>query len=91
MAWPRPTGFRHTMLLGTGCSPDSDAEEEQKAIELIRRAPSEILGDTQVDIVPNATEYFHDFQKMYGQHYGKLRELKKKYDPKNQMSGTIKA
>jgi hypothetical protein len=53
--------MRHVLLLGTGCAPDAAKEEDDLAIELIKRGPVEILGEkVDINIIPNACEDFHD-------------------------------
>lgn len=66
-AWPHPKGARHILLLGTGCSPDADESENEKARELIKRGYDNIFKDYEIaelDFVPNTIEDFHDKEKV---------------------------
>ncbi|KAL9070533.1 MAG: hypothetical protein Q9161_004830 [Pseudevernia consocians] len=43
----------------------------------------------EMDYLPNTIEDFHDTKKIFGDHYGRLQELKRKYDPGNKLKGPI--
>lgn len=90
-AWPRPVGYKHLMLLGTGCGPNEPKEVSDKAKQYLMEAPKKILGKlmNEVDIVPNALEDFHDIERIYGGHYEKLRQIKTRVDPQNRLQGWI--
>ena len=91
-AWPRPVGYKHMLLLGTGCAPNSSKEVSDKAKKYIIEGPQKILGKSmgEVDIVPNGLEEFHDIERVYGDHMPKLRQVKARFDPKNRLKGWIK-
>ncbi|KAJ5341709.1 hypothetical protein N7541_010833 [Penicillium brevicompactum] len=60
-AWPRPSGMKHILLLGTGCPSDAGPVKEKLARDLAIQAPSEVLGDNaDVDVLPNGFEDYHD-------------------------------
>lgn len=92
--WPRPLGFKHMLLIGAGCKQDAPASEYEEARRQIQDvAPEKILGSKQavkeMIPIPNAMEKFHDHQRIYGEHWQKLREVKRKYDPENRLRGWI--
>ncbi|KIX09742.1 uncharacterized protein Z518_00823 [Rhinocladiella mackenziei CBS 650.93] len=85
-AWPH-TKNRHILQLGTGAFPGS-AESDALAIKALAEAPWEIsLTHTEADYIPNFIDSFNDVQKIYGGNYAKLKEIKKKYDPKGRLGG----
>jgi hypothetical protein len=58
--WPRPAYFRHTILMGAGCGPDGDKEEEETAQRLLKAGPRRVIGvDAKIDIPPTGMESFH--------------------------------
>jgi hypothetical protein len=91
-AWPRPVGFKHMVLLGSGCAPDSTDTVREKALKYIIEGPEKILGKSmsEVDITPNAIDTYHSVEKIYGGHYEKLRRIKTRVDPENRLQGWIK-
>lgn len=91
-AWPRPVGFKHMLLLGAGCDPNSDPELNEKVKEYIINGPKVILHKPMnvATIMPNGIEDFHDVEKIYGDHYSKLRDIKTRVDPQNRLKGRIK-
>lgn len=92
-AWPRPVGFKHMLLLGTGCDGEGTQEERDEAKRLIKDvAPRQILGEKgakEMIVIPNGVEGFHDHAKMYGEHWPRLRQIKAKYDPDNRLGGWV--
>ena len=105
-AWPRPEGFKHMVLLGSGCLPKEKKEGEEGLMELeideeelaiakryIRDGPRRILGkrddEDGVSVIPNAMEEWHNKKAIYGDKYDRLREVKRRYDPKNMLGGPI--
>lgn len=91
-AWPRPEGFKYEMLLGTGCAPNSDEVVIDRAKELMMEAPEKILGKPmgEIDAIPNVPEYYNDVEKIYGDNWQKLREVKTRVDPKDRLRGVIR-
>lgn len=60
-AWPRPSGMKHVLLLGTGCPSDAGPAKEKLARDLAIQAPSRILGDkAEIHVLPNGLEDYHD-------------------------------
>lgn len=90
-AWPRPVDFKHMMLLGAGCDPNSDAELRDKVRQYMIDGPKVILGKATNDatIMPNGIEDYHDVAKIYGTSYSKLRGIKTRVDPENRLKGNI--
>lgn len=90
--WPRPVGYKHMVLLGTGCAANSGEELRERARQYILDGPKKILGKPmqEVDIVPNGLEDFHNIERVYGDHYEKLRLIKTRVDPKNRLQGWIR-
>lgn len=90
-AWPRPEGFKHMILLGSGCAPNSSKEISEKARKYIIDAHDQILGKSarDTDVCPNAFEEFHSIPKNYGDNYEKLRKVKTRVDPNNRLPGYI--
>jgi hypothetical protein len=91
-AWPRPPGYKHLMLMGTGCAKGGSQAEMAKAEEYIIEGSKQIMGKSigEVDVVPNCLEVFHNIERIYGEHYGKLREVKRRVDPHNRLQGWIR-
>jgi hypothetical protein len=93
-AWPRPLGFKHMLLIGAGCAPGAPEEEHETAKKLVKDdGPQLILGAEEAKKmvpIPNAIEPFHDMKTIYGDHYEKLREVKRRYDPEDRMGGWIR-
>ncbi len=91
-AWPRPPGYKHLVLLGTGCRKDGSEAEMAKAKEYIVGGPKQILNKSidEVDVVPNCLEEFHNIERVYGEHYEKLRDVKRRVDPKNRLQSWIR-
>ena len=90
-AWPRPVGYNQMVLLGAGCATGAGREELELAKRYVLEGPERILGKgAEPDIIPNAVEEFHDVKKIYGSHYEKLREIKRRYDPEDRVRGAIK-
>ena len=79
------------VLLGTGAAKDASEEELRQAREKIMAGPSEILGHEEgekIGIVPNAVHpEVHDVKRIFGEHYDRLCEIKRRYDPGNRLKG----
>ncbi|KPI38969.1 uncharacterized protein AB675_4445 [Cyphellophora attinorum] len=92
-AWPRPLGFKHMVLIGSGCSADAPDSDLREAKRLVRDVgPAKILGAESAKhmvAIPNAMEDFHDLKAIYGENLPRLQEIKKKYDPNNRIKGRI--
>lgn len=88
-AWPRPFGYRHMLLLGSGWGKDSPPEDERLARKYIIEGHQKILGKSveNVIVVPNALEDFHNINMVYGDHVEKLRTIKTRVDPRNRLQG----
>jgi hypothetical protein len=57
--------LKHQVVLGIGCQPDASPQEHQKAVDMIKRGPVEILGEhAEVNIIPNLREEFHEVGKV---------------------------
>ncbi|RAK75311.1 FAD-binding oxidoreductase [Aspergillus fijiensis CBS 313.89] len=89
-AWPRPSGTKHILLLGTGCPADASPAQEKLARDLAIHAPSSVLGDdAEVYVLPNGLEDYHDTTEIWGPHAARLRELRRRYDPQGRFKGAI--
>lgn len=90
--WPRPEGFKHIVLLDTGCAKDSSQEVRDRAKEYILEGPRKMLGKelTEIDTVPAGLDTYHNIERIYGEHYEKLRQIKTQVDPENRLQGWIK-
>ncbi|KAL4898881.1 hypothetical protein BDW74DRAFT_164353 [Aspergillus multicolor] len=89
-AWPRAPGAKHILLLGTGCPAEADASKEQLARDLAIKAPAQVLGaDTDINVLPNGLEDYHDVIEVWGPHVAKLQDLRKRYDPRLRFKGAI--
>jgi hypothetical protein len=87
--WPRPLGFQHMVLIQSGALESGPLDNLSK--KLVIDGAEDILGKgVKLDITANALEDFHDMRDVYAEHYDRLVELKKKYDPKNKLKGPIK-
>ncbi|KAF1983616.1 FAD-binding domain-containing protein [Aulographum hederae CBS 113979] len=93
--WPRPEGFRHVLLLGTGCEVGAGEAVVGEAVRRVREGAGEVFGGDGegkgVGVVPNAVEEFHDIEGIFQEHYPKLKELKRMYDPGNRLKGLMTA
>jgi hypothetical protein len=84
-AWPH-TSSQHVLQLLTGFVPGSGASDKQ-ALQFLREAPAEIaIKHDPADYFPNFIENHNDLEKIYGVNYPRLRQLKKKYDPKGKLN-----
>lgn len=90
-AWPRPKGFKHMVLLGTGCAPGSTEEVRARARDYIIEGPEKILGKKmgEIDITPNGIDTYHSVERIYGGHFERLRRIKRRVDPGNRLKGWI--
>ena len=86
-AWPH-TRNQHVVQLG-GAAPTNRPELEAIVLQALAGAPNEIIGDAhdEADFLPNFLNNFNDPRKIYGMNYGKLVELKRKFDPKGLFRG----
>lgn len=86
LAWPRPKGASHYLMLQAGFDAGESKEQESKAIEVVVDGPASILGsDYPRRFVPNFVETFHNMRLTYGEHYEKLRQVKQKYNPQDKL------
>ncbi|KAL2861603.1 hypothetical protein BJX68DRAFT_8885 [Aspergillus pseudodeflectus] len=91
VAWPRPPGAKHILLLGPGCPADAGPDKERLVRELAIELPSKVLGkDAQTNYLPNGYEEYLDPKLFWGAHVDKLQALRKKYDPRDKFKGAIK-
>ncbi|KAL5335049.1 FAD-binding domain-containing protein [Aspergillus crustosus] len=89
-AWPRTPGMKHILLVGTGCPADAGADEETLARDLAIQAPSKVLADdTEFSVLPSGLESYHDTTKIWGPHFAKLQDLRRRYDPQGRFKGAI--
>ncbi|KAL4880158.1 FAD-binding domain-containing protein [Aspergillus karnatakaensis] len=91
VAWPRPVGGKHILLLGPGCPSDEGGDVENFVKKLAIDAPAKVLGhDAEVHYLPSGFEEFHDSEKIWGEHLQKLQGLRRKYDPQDRFKGSVK-
>ncbi|KAL2834698.1 FAD binding domain-containing protein [Aspergillus pseudoustus] len=91
VAYPRPPRAKHLLLLGPGCPSDAGPDKEKLVRELAINAPSRVLGDdAELHFMPNGYEEYLDPAKIWGVHFDKLRELRRKYDPQGRFKAPIK-
>ncbi|KAE8152546.1 hypothetical protein BDV25DRAFT_61515 [Aspergillus avenaceus] len=89
-AWPRPSGMKHILLLGTGCPAHSPKDKENLARDLAIQAPSKVLGDhSEAYVLPNGFEEYHDWTQVWGPHFAKLQTLRNVFDPRDKFKGVI--
>ena len=88
-AWPRPVGYKHMLLLGTGWGLNGPSGDQAIARKYIVDAHQEIIGTSveEVVAVPNGLEDFHNVKIVYGEHYSKLRAIKTRVDSRNRLKG----
>ncbi|KAH8885038.1 FAD-binding domain-containing protein [Thozetella sp. PMI_491] len=91
VAWPRPADAKHYILVITGAPANGSDEQAEKARQIAIEAPSRVLGESQVGmILPTGHEAWHDSKHTYGEHWEKLAELRKRYDPDLKFQALIK-
>ncbi|KAL4778088.1 hypothetical protein BJX76DRAFT_366740 [Aspergillus varians] len=91
-AWPRPSGMKHLLVLGTGCPSDAGPEKESLARTLAMQSASRQLGENQEPHhIPSGFEDFDDAKKIWGPHFSRLQRLRKRYDPRARFKGAISA
>lgn len=81
VAFPRPLGLKHYLLVLTGCPADGTEEQEQKVTELVLDAPKAILGSREHIILPPGIDELQDPRKSYAATWDKLVDLRRKFDP----------
>ncbi|KAK1530072.1 uncharacterized protein CCOS01_05175 [Colletotrichum costaricense] len=84
VAWPRSNNLNHLLLFIISC-PGNGTEEQEKIIRQISNdAPGQVLGlGTRAEVNPAGLEpSYHDVKGVYREHYEKLVELRRLYDPK---------
>ncbi|KAI9375116.1 hypothetical protein BJX61DRAFT_550171 [Aspergillus egyptiacus] len=89
VAWPRPPGMKHILVLATGCPADAP-EKEKAAHDCAARAAGEILDKDETPwYLPNLLEDFQQREMIWGPHFDKLQALRRKYDPRGRFRGAI--
>ena len=64
-AWPRSTGTKHILVIGTGCPSTAGKDKEYLARDLAIHAASKILGEeAEKYYLPNGIEDFRDPKKV---------------------------
>ncbi|KXH42991.1 hypothetical protein CSIM01_01745 [Colletotrichum simmondsii] len=84
VAWPRSNNLNHLLLFIISC-PGNGTEEQEKMIRQVSNdAPGQVLGpETRAEVNPAGLEpSYHDVKGVYREHYEKLVELRRLYDPK---------
>ncbi|KAH7009157.1 hypothetical protein B0J12DRAFT_752280 [Macrophomina phaseolina] len=92
VAWARPIDMQHLLLIVASAPKDSPAEQENTIRNLLMDAPKQILGNRakEAQVNPAGLEPdYHDPKATYGQHYKKLVNLRKKYDPERRFKGLV--
>ncbi|KAJ9602207.1 hypothetical protein H2200_013327 [Cladophialophora chaetospira] len=85
-AWPR-TQNRHILQLGTGTFPGS-SDSDALSLKALAKAPYEINpGHTPADYLPSFIESFNDVEAIFGGNFEKLKEVKRRYDPRGRLGG----
>ncbi|OQV00655.1 FAD binding domain-containing protein isoform 2 [Cladophialophora immunda] len=85
-AWPH-TNNRHILQLGTGSFPGSP-ESDALSLKALSEAPFEISPThSRADYTPNFIDSFNDVEAIFGENHPRLKEIKKKYDPKGRLGG----
>ncbi|KAL2822106.1 FAD-binding domain-containing protein [Aspergillus granulosus] len=91
VAFPRPPGSKHVLLLGPGCPSDAGSDMEKLARDLAIEAPSKVLGnDAEIHYLPSGYDDYLDPAKFWGVHLARLRDLRRKYDPQDKFKGAIR-
>ncbi|TKW54613.1 hypothetical protein CTA1_3427 [Colletotrichum tanaceti] len=86
VAWPRSNGLNHLLLFIFGGPGDGPQEQEKMLRQLSEDAPRHVLGSKAGDaeINPAGLEPDdHDVKGVYREHYEKLVDLRRRYDPDN--------
>ncbi|PSN59824.1 FAD-binding domain-containing protein [Corynespora cassiicola Philippines] len=91
IAWPRPVDMNHLLLIIVNAPANGSEGQEKLISKLLLEAPEIILGEkAELAMVnPAGLEPYHDTKKSYGQHYDKLMDLRKKYDPARRFKGLV--
>ncbi|KXH58351.1 hypothetical protein CSAL01_06526 [Colletotrichum salicis] len=84
VAWPRSNTLNHLLLFIISC-PGNGSDEQEKIIRQISNdVPGQVLSaETQAEVNPAGLEpSYHDVKGVYRDHFEKLVELRRRYDPK---------
>ncbi|KAF2655312.1 cysteine desulfurase [Lophiostoma macrostomum CBS 122681] len=86
--WPRADG-RHVLQLGTGALNASCTKEVYDlAVQSLADGAKAICDNYSVEnCLPRDWEEFHDAIQMFGENVPKLREVRKRVDPKDKLRG----
>ncbi|KXT00908.1 hypothetical protein AC578_5710 [Pseudocercospora eumusae] len=87
-AWPHGRGRRHVMQVVLGCPEGSKKDVKGLAMEQFSKLHDDVGGPEYSTEEWHAgfLQEFNDLSKVYGENWGRLKEVKKKYDPENRFN-----
>ncbi|EMD00474.1 hypothetical protein BAUCODRAFT_20568 [Baudoinia panamericana UAMH 10762] len=86
-AWPH-SGRRHVMQLALGCSPEgAPSNLKEIVMKRFQVAEDELAGSKKTgEYHAGFLHEWNDLKQVYGENYERLRELKKRFDPRNRFN-----
>ena len=87
-AWPH-SGRRHVMQVVLGCRPDDAPENVREIVMQQCKKIGPMVGGPGKDPKEYHAGFLHewnDLREVYGENLERLKEVKKKYDPKNRFN-----